>query len=181
MADEIIRILSMDGGGIRGIIPARILERIEEATKRSSERSLPPDRRHLHGWHSGCCGLAKGKPARDMANLYADRGGEIFHRSLWDKVTTIDGLSNPDYDAGPLEAILGQVLGDTWLSEVQGAELLVPSYAIQLPHEQPGDGLGLLVPRASYIFKSWKANGSNIDPGDSAGRSRRDLRATCAV
>ena len=32
MPDKIIRILSIDGGGIRGIIPARILQRIEEAT-----------------------------------------------------------------------------------------------------------------------------------------------------
>ena len=32
MADEIIRILSIDGGGIRGIIPARLLQTIEEST-----------------------------------------------------------------------------------------------------------------------------------------------------
>jgi hypothetical protein len=48
-----------------------------------------------------------------MAQLYTDRGGEIFHRSLWDKVTTIDGFANPDYDAGPLETILAQQLGET--------------------------------------------------------------------
>jgi predicted acylesterase/phospholipase RssA len=165
MADEIIRILSIDGGGIRGIIPGRILQRIEEGTgKRAS------DLFHLiAGTSTGGiigCGLLKGKKAREMAQLYADRGGDIFHRSLWDKVTTIDGLTNPDYDAGPLETILGDELGDAWLSEGQGAELLVPSYAIQLPFEQPGDGLGLLVPRAPYFFKSWKAKGSKIDPGD---------------
>jgi hypothetical protein len=165
MADEIIRILSIDGGGIRGIIPARLLQRIEEATGQTASTLF-----HLMaGTSTGGilgCGLAKGKPARDIAELYANRGGDIFHRSLWDKVTTIDGLSNPDYDAGPLEAILAQELGETWLSDSRGAELMVPSYAIQLPFEQPGDGLGLLVPRAPYFFKSWKAKGSNIDPGD---------------
>ena len=36
MPDQIVRILSLDGGGIRGIIPARILERIEEATGKSA-------------------------------------------------------------------------------------------------------------------------------------------------
>ena len=46
----------------------------------------------------------------------------------------------------------------------RGAELLVPSYAIQLPFEIPGNGLGLLVPRAPYFFKSWKAKGTSIDP-----------------
>jgi patatin-like phospholipase/acyl hydrolase len=36
MADKIIRILGMDGGGIRGIIPARLLQRIEESTGKSA-------------------------------------------------------------------------------------------------------------------------------------------------
>jgi uncharacterized protein len=85
---------------------------------------------------------------------------------LWDKVTTIDGLSNPDYDPSPLERILGAELGDTWLSESLGAELMVPSYAIQLPFQIPGNGLGLLVPRAPYFFKSWKAKGTTLDLGD---------------
>src|SRR5712664_1518911 len=51
------------------------------------------------------------RSARELAELYADRGGDIFHRSLWDKVTTIDGLSNPDYDPRPLETILRAQLG----------------------------------------------------------------------
>jgi hypothetical protein len=165
MADEIIRILSIDGGGIRGIIPARILQRIEDGTGKPATELF-----HLiAGTSTGGiigCGLVKGKTAAQMAQLYAEHGGEIFHRSLWDKVTTIDGLSNPDYDPSPLEAILGEELGDTWLSESHDAELLVPSYAIQLPFEQPADGLGLLVPRAPYFFKSWKAKGSKADPDD---------------
>ena len=96
MADEIIRILSIDGGGIRGIIPARLLQQIEESTGQAASALF-----HLiAGTSTGGilgCGLAKKKPAREIAELYADRGAEIFHRSLWDKVTTIDGLSNPDY------------------------------------------------------------------------------------
>jgi hypothetical protein len=95
MADEIIRILSMDGGGIRGIIPARLLQQIEESTGQPASALF-----HLiAGTSTGGilgCGLAKKKPAREIAELYTDRGAEIFHRSLWDKVTTIDGLSNPD-------------------------------------------------------------------------------------
>jgi hypothetical protein len=184
MADEIIRILSIDGGGIRGIIPGRILQRIEEGTgKRAS------DLFHLiAGTSTGGiigCGLVSGKTAAEMAQLYAIRGGDIFHRSLWDKVTTIDGLSNPDYDPAPLEQILAEQLGDTWLSQVNGAELLVPSYAIQLPYEQPGAGLGILSPRAPYLFKSWKAKGSKIDPGDDPEKLNfrlRDIaRATSAA
>jgi len=87
MTDEIVRILSIDGGGIRGIIPARMLQRIEEATSK-------PVRELFHlvaGTSTGGiigCGLLKEKTAGAMAQLYANRGGDIFHRSLWDKVTT---------------------------------------------------------------------------------------------
>jgi patatin-like phospholipase/acyl hydrolase len=131
MSDEIIRILSIDGGGIRGIIPA--------SSNASNEATGQPASALFHliaGTSTGGilgCGLAQGKPASDIAKLYADRGGDIFHRSLWGKVTTIDGLSNPDYDAAPLEKILAEELGDTWLSESHDVELLVLSYAIQLP------------------------------------------------
>ena len=87
MADEIIRILSIDGGGIRGIIPARILQRIEEATNKPAR-----DLFHLiSGTSTGGiigCGLLAGKTAAEMAELYVRNGGTIFHRSLWYKVTT---------------------------------------------------------------------------------------------
>ena len=184
MAEEIIRILSIDGGGIRGIIPARLLQRIEEATGNRAR-----DLFHLiAGTSTGGiigCGLLKGQSAAEMAELYAKNGGDIFHRSLWNKVTTIDGLSNPDYDAHPLEQVLARELEDTWLSQVVGAELLVPSYAIQLPHALPGDGLGVLYPRAPYFFKSWKARGLDLDNGQTAEQCDfllRDIaRATSAA
>ena len=97
MTEKIIRILSIDGGGIRGIIPARILQRIEEATGK-------PARELFHliaGTSTGGiigCGLMIGKTAKQMGDLYAAEGGDIFRRSLWDRVTTVEGLSNPDYD-----------------------------------------------------------------------------------
>ena len=48
----------------------------------------------VHGGIRGIigCGLAKGKTAGGMAGLYAKRGGEIFHRSLWYKF--FRGFSN---------------------------------------------------------------------------------------
>ena len=100
-----------------------------------------------------------------MGDLYAAEGGDIFHRSLWERVTTVDGLSNPDYDPAPLERVLYRELGDTWLSQIGGAELLVPSYAIQLPFSVPGDAPGMLYPRMPYFFKSWKARGQGPRTG----------------
>ena len=176
MADKIIRILSIDGGGIRGIIPARMLQRIEEATGKSARELF-----HLiAGTSTGGiigCGLMIGKTARQMGDLYAAEGGDIFHRSLWDRVTTVEGLSNPDYDPAPLERVLYRELGDVWLSQIAGAELLVPSYAIQLPFSVPGDAPGLLYPRMPYFFKSWKARGIDLDPGETAEQHNFALRS----
>jgi hypothetical protein len=52
MADEIIRILSMDGGGIRGIIPARILHgsRKEPRKVRAVSSTWPPAQRLVRSW-----------------------------------------------------------------------------------------------------------------------------------
>jgi patatin-like phospholipase/acyl hydrolase len=170
MADEIIRILSIDGGGVRGIIPARLLQRIEESIGELASTLF-----HLiAGTSTGGilgCGLAKGKPAREIGDLYAKRGGEIFHRSLWDKVTTIDGLSNPDYDPTPLETILGEELGGTWLSEGRGAELMVPSYAIQLPPAS----------RNWYRQSATSPKPTTATPRPSSGASARSRVPNCEI
>jgi hypothetical protein len=162
LAEKLVRILSIDGGGIRGIIPARILEVIEERMGKQCSHLF-----HLiAGTSTGgiiACGLGIGKTAKDMADLYSKEGATIFHRSLWDKVTTIEGLSNPDYDSSPLEAILAKQLGGSMLSDVRDTHLLIPSYAIQLPYDQPGVGVGVMSPRAPYFFKSWRAWDSRID------------------
>jgi len=162
VAEKIIRILSIDGGGIRGIIPARILQRIEEATGKRARDLFHMIAGTSTGGIIGC-GLTIGKSACQMGDLYAAQGGEIFHRSLWERVTTVDGLSNPDYDPRPLELVLYRELGDIWLSQTTGAELLVPSYAIQLPYAVAGDGVGLMYPRMPYFFKSWKARTPGMD------------------
>ena len=58
MADEIIRILSIDGGGIRGIIPARLLQFIEESIGKPATALFHLiDRRYFdwrHSWLRTC-------------------------------------------------------------------------------------------------------------------------------
>ena len=84
VAEKTIRILSIDGGGIRGIIPARILQRIEEATGKPARELFHMIAGTSTGGIIGC-GLTIGKTARQMGDLYAAQGGDIFHRSLWER------------------------------------------------------------------------------------------------
>ena len=139
------RILAIDGGGIRGIIAARILVEIE----RLAGESLAEKFDLIAGTSTGgiiACGLGVGMPAKALLDLYVKRGGDIFSRNLWQEIGTLDGLAGPKYDATPLESILKDVLGDKNLSDCT-TKILVPSYAIELPPPERGPG--------SYFFKSW--------------------------
>src|SRR5260370_37556962 len=139
------RILAIDGGGIRGIIAARILVEIEKLAGESLAEKFDL----IAGTSTGgiiACGLGVGMPAKALLDLYVKRGGDIFSRNLWQKIGTLDGLSGPKYDATPLESSLKDVLGDKNLSDCT-SKILVPSYAIELPPPERGPG--------SYFFKSW--------------------------
>lgn len=73
------RILSIDGGGVRGIIPAIWLAELERVTNK-------PTREHfdfLAGTSTGAViagALAAGIPAQHLVDVYERRGPEIFRR-----------------------------------------------------------------------------------------------------
>jgi patatin-like phospholipase/acyl hydrolase len=139
------RILAIDGGGIRGIIAARILVEIEKLAGKSLAETFDI----IAGTSTGgiiACGLGTKMPAQALLDLYVKRGEDIFSRKLWHEIKTLGGLAGPKYDAAPLESILKDTLGDKSLSDC-ATRILVPSYAIELPPPERGPG--------SYFFKSW--------------------------
>ncbi len=152
------RILSIDGGGIRGIIPALILQRIEERTGKQIS-----DLFHLiAGTSTGgilACALTaptgNGKPrtAEGIVGLYRDRGREIFDSSFWHGFGSLGGLVDEKYEADNLEEVLNDYLSDTRLSDIN-QDLLVTSYNIAT--------------RRPFFFKSWKARGVRLSDGETA-------------
>ncbi len=134
-----VRILSIDGGGIRGIIPGRILVYLEEKLK---ELDNNPDGRisdyfdMIAGTSTGgiltCAYLCpdkedKGRPkysARDAVNLYIDRGKEIFTRSLWQKLISVGGVADEKHSATKIEYYFKEYFGDTKLSELLKPSLI---------------------------------------------------------
>lgn len=146
------RILAIDGGGIRGLIPALVIAALEQRHGAPAAKLFDL----IAGTSTGgiiACGLLKGLSAAELVDLYARRGGEIFTRSLPEELASGWGLTGPKYQAGPLEAILQQLLGDTWLSQTTGPELLVPSFSLGAPY-------------GAFFFKSWKARGTHLGAGD---------------
>jgi hypothetical protein len=146
-AKELIKILSIDGGGIRGIIPAMVLAELERLTGRPACELFDL----VAGTSTGgiiALGVTVpgegGKPrwsAHDLADLYVSEGPKIFHRSLARTIRTLDGLLVEKYAASGLEAALERYMADTRLPQAL-TKVLITSYDIH-KHEP-------------FFFKSFK-------------------------
>lgn len=80
-----LRILSIDGGGIRGLFPAQYLANIEEATGKHINEFFDL----IVGTSTGgiiALGLSVGIPARQIAELYEDKAKEIFKPTLSNRI-----------------------------------------------------------------------------------------------
>src|SRR3954447_2106513 len=132
-----VSVLSIDGGGIRGVIPATILQAIEEQMKRPIAEGFDV----IAGTSTGgilALGLTKpaGKGARtpafsahDLLSLYVDHGHEIFDKTIWN---TVKVLVDERYSVKPLEALMKERFGETMLSEAL-TEVVIPTYDLTLP------------------------------------------------
>ena len=84
IVESMFKILSIDGGGIRGIIPAKILALAEEELNRTGKAGRICDYFDLIcGTSTGgiiAIGLALGMPASEILSFYLDNAGMIFPR-----------------------------------------------------------------------------------------------------
>lgn len=131
-----MKVLSIDGGGIRGIIPAMVLAEIEKTTGKSIAESFDLIAGTSTG---GILALALtipgdgGKPrytAEDLIALYEKEGSRIFSRSLWHKIHAIGTLAEERYPADGIEEVLDQYFGETELKEAL-KPILISSYEIE--------------------------------------------------
>lgn len=127
------RVLTIDGGGIRGVIPALVLREFEEVTGRPVHELFDL----IVGTSTGALlglGLttpdASGGPrysAEELADLYLDEGPNIFSRGSLYRVRSANGLINSRYPASGIEEVLERYFGGTRLSEQLG-DVLVTTY-----------------------------------------------------
>jgi predicted acylesterase/phospholipase RssA len=113
-----MKALTIDGGGIRGLIPALVLAEIERRTGRRMATMVDL----IAGTSTGgiiACGLAKPDPlsGEEIAAIYEQDGPKIFDRSLVKTVTSVGGLLDELYSADGLVASLRRHLGTTRLTE----------------------------------------------------------------
>jgi uncharacterized protein len=120
-----VKILAVDGGGIRGLIPALVLEEIE---RRLGQR-IGGVVDMIAGTSTGAiiaCALARPDPlpATRIAELYVEEGPRIFDRSLLKQVTSVGGLIDERYDAAGLVGALERWLGPGRLADTRPPVLL---------------------------------------------------------
>jgi patatin-like phospholipase/acyl hydrolase len=137
------RILSIDGGGIRGIIPGMILSRLEEQLQvmSGSQKRLAEYFDLISGTSTGgiltCIYTCpdESEPtksrysAREAVDLYLENGGEIFHRSFWQKIGRAGGYLNEKYPSTGLERALSEKIQDLELKQLI-KPCLITSYEI---------------------------------------------------
>ena len=138
-----MRILSIDGGGIRGIIPGQVLVSLEQKLQQISGN---PDYRIadafdlIAGTSTGgiltclylCPDKNTGKPkfsAPEAVDLYLQHGDNIFDVSIFRRIESLDGVAEAKYSADALEKALKDYLGDIKLGDLP-KPCLITSYDI---------------------------------------------------
>jgi len=119
-------ILSLDGGGVRGIIPAAILSYIESEIIRLTNDPQARLVDHLHFVAGTSTGSIIGamintndkKQLSHIVKLYSDLSSKVFKRSFKDKLFSLWGLIGPLYDSKHIEKELVKIFGDIKMKDL---------------------------------------------------------------
>lgn len=146
------KILSLDGGGIRGVLTAQMLINLEEKIKIPLSEYFDL----VAGTSTGSILAAANSismPSETILNMYQTQGKIVFpYLSSWDpkRWPTIVkyGPFGPKFSDSGLLEVLQNVFGDKTLADVKDLKLLIPSY-----------DTNTLKP---IIFKSWRDNFASL-------------------
>jgi len=147
------KILSIDGGGIKGLFSASVLARLEEKAGSTCGECFDM----ICGTSTGgliALGLANGMPAEALADLYLVKGNKIFptpenHYVRWLHRNVIQFFTQTffrgKFNNEALKGILKEAFGKTTLGELNNL-VLIPSFNLtsgmprmfKFPHKEGG-------------------------------------------
>ena len=119
------RILSLDGGGLRGIIPVLILKEIERRTGKRITDTFDM----VAGTSTGAliaCGITVSDDGKNpkynleaIEKIYTERGKDIFPKKNWFSgvVSGISSLKNPKFMPDGLQKVLEELLGEKRIAD----------------------------------------------------------------
>jgi uncharacterized protein len=130
------KVLSIDGGGIRGIIPAMVLTEIESRTNKATSELFDLVAGTSTG---GILALGLTKPGQDgkaqysaerLIELYETEGEKIFARPGWHQILSVGGVADAKYPLKGIEEVAKKYFEDVHLAEAL-REVLVTAYEIE--------------------------------------------------
>ena len=135
---DVVKILSIDGGGVRGLIPALILQEIKKRLSENGDaRGLAQVFDIMAGTSTGgIIALGLSMPQYDgvqpmgvdeLVDLYENKTDNIFPQGKFPFAKTIRQVFRAKYSVKPLEKILLNYMGNTTLENAQ-TNLLIPAY-----------------------------------------------------
>lgn len=132
-----IKILSIDGGGVRGIIPAIILKHIESRLQKKERLVDCFD--VMSGTSTG--GLIvlmlnilndEGDlkyNTHDIVHFYKTLSSDIFKGTLWHSFKSFGGITGAKYDASSMEKLLSFYLGNQTIADTY-TNVVIPAFDI---------------------------------------------------
>jgi len=151
------RVVSIDGGGIRGLIPAILLQRILATP---GFEGFLDSIDLLAGTSTGgllTLGIARGISLEQIRELFVLKGRKIFDDSWLDNLVDLGKLRGADYDTKPLRLELQRLFGDATLGQLKKRVLVT---AFDLDNEAPEN-------------RTWKPKLFHNFPGPSSDRALR--------
>lgn len=158
---EPYRILCLDGGGVRGLLTAVILEELGSRVGRDwiGEADL------IAGTSSGgmiALALAKGLTPNDARNLFYHRGPIMFEDSFFDDLWDLGGLTGAEFPTENRQRVLEDIFGDDELGDYS-QNVLISTVDLHDPDKEYWK---------AKFFHNFEPSASNSD-GENADRKAR--------
>jgi patatin-like phospholipase/acyl hydrolase len=129
------RILSLDGGGLRGVLTAKLLERLE-----TNHPGFLSQVDLFAGTSTGgvlALGLALGLSPTEMGRLYTEAADKVFADSVWDDIRDLGKLTGAEYSNQPLKQAILDLVGEITLGDLP-KRVLISSFQLDNNSQTPG-------------------------------------------